>query len=57
MRVLAFRERILSVIATARNLGLNTHQLLRQFCNEGLQRRAITPLPLDQDQPSLPKAS
>ena len=57
MRGLAFRERILSVIGTARNLGLNTHQLLRQLCHEGLQRRAITPLPLDQDHPSLPKAS
>ena len=57
MRGLAFRERILSVIGTARHLGLNTHQLLRQLCNEGLQRRAITPLPLDQDPPSLPKAS
>ncbi len=56
MRGLAFRERILSVIGTARNLGLNTHQLLRQLCHEGLQRRAITPLPLDQDPPSLPKA-
>ena len=57
MRRLAFRERILSVIGTARHLGLNTHQILRQLCREGLQRRAITPLPLDQDPPSLPKAS
>ena len=39
MRGLAFRERILSVIGTARNLGLNTHQLLRQLCNEGLHDR------------------
>jgi len=44
-------------IGTARNLGLNTHQLLCQLCREGLQRRAMTPLPLDQDPPSLPKAS
>jgi hypothetical protein len=45
----------LSVIATARHLGLNTHQLLRQLCHEGLQRRAITPLPLDQDHPRCQK--
>ena len=44
MRGLAFRERILSVIGTARHLGLNTHQILRQLCREGLQRRAMTPL-------------
>jgi len=57
MRGLASRERILSMIGTARHLGLNTHKLLRQICHEGLQRQAITPLLLDQDHPSLPKAS
>lgn len=55
LRGLAFRERILSVIGTARNLGLNTHQLLRRVCTEGLQGQPITPLPIEQ--PLLPKPS
>lgn len=55
LRGLAFRERILSVVGTARNLGLNTHQLLRRVCAEGLQGRPITPLPIDQ--PRLPKSA
>lgn len=54
-RGLAFRERILSVLGTAHNLGLNSHQLLRRVCTEGLQGRPITPLPIDQ--PLLPKSS
>lgn len=55
LRGLAFRERILSVVGTARHLGLNTHQLLRRVCTEGLQGRPITPLPIAQ--PLLPKPS
>lgn len=52
-RGLAFRPRLLSVIATARHLGLNTHGLLRRVCAEGLQGLPITPLPIEP--PLLPK--
>ena len=55
MTLLAFRSMILSVTGTARHLGLNTHQLLRRVCTEGLQGQPITPLPIDQ--PLLPKSS
>lgn len=52
-RGMRFRPRLLSVLATARHLGLDTHQLLRRVCAEGLQGRPITPLPIEQ--PLLPK--
>lgn len=52
-RGMAFRPRLLSVVATARNLGLDTYALLRRVCAEGLQGLPITPLPIDQ--PLLPK--
>ena len=55
LRGLAFRSMILSVTGTARNLGLNTHQLLRRVCAEGLQGQPITPLPIEQS--LLPKSS
>ena len=52
-RGMAFRPMLLSVVATARNLGLDTWQVLRRVCTEGLQGLPITPLPIDQ--PRLPK--
>lgn len=48
VRGMRFRERILSVTATAERLGLNTFELLRQICREGIRGDPITvrlPLP------------
>lgn len=52
-RGLAFRPRLLSVIATARHLRLDIYQVLRRVCAEGLQGLPITPLPIES--PLLPK--
>ncbi|MCB1810749.1 MAG: IS66 family transposase [Candidatus Competibacteraceae bacterium] len=48
VRGMRFRERILSVTDTAERLGLNTFELLRQICCEGIRGDPITvrlPLP------------
>jgi uncharacterized coiled-coil protein SlyX len=47
-RGMAFRPMLLSVVATARNLGPDTWQVLRRVCTEGLQGLPITPLPINQ---------
>lgn len=48
VRGMRFRERIVSVTATAERLGMNTFEVLRQICNQGIRGDPITvrlPLP------------
>ena len=49
-----FRPMILTIIETARRLGLSTSKILRQVCTEGLQQGVVSMrLPLDNALPAL----